>query len=60
MDQFIWNSDERNGIKKIISSCLKDKSILWRIKSRKKILHVKDAVKASEKILKINLLILEF
>ena len=48
------DSDERNGIKKIISSCLKDKSILYggTSKAERRFLHVKDAVKASEKILK--------
>lgn len=47
------DSDERNGIKKIISSCLKDKSILYggTSKAERRFLHVKDAVKASEKIL---------
>ena len=47
-------SDERNGIKKIITSCLKDKTIMYggTSKAERRFLHVTDAVKASEEILK--------
>ena len=47
-------SDERNGIKKIITSCLKDKTIMYggTSKAERRFLHVNDAIKASEVILR--------
>tara|TARA_X000000950_G_scaffold40310_1_gene43810 strand:- start:176 stop:1036 length:861 start_codon:yes stop_codon:yes gene_type:complete len=47
-------SDRRNGIKKIISSALKNKLILYggTAKAERRFIHVNDAVKASEQILK--------
>lgn len=48
------DSDTRNGIKKIISSALKNKSILYggTAKAERRFIHVNDAVRASEQILK--------
>jgi len=48
------DSDTRNGIKKIISSALKNKSILYggTAKAERRFIHVDDAVRASEQILK--------
>ena len=48
------DSDSRNGIKKIIISALKDKSIIYggTSKAERRFIHVNDAVKASIEILK--------
>ncbi len=48
------DSDERNGIKKIITSCLKDKAIMYggTSKAERRFLHITDAIKASEEILR--------